>query len=66
MTHSGIRYFPIFVVVFRQFFGRGFYDLVLDVSHWSWILWPSFWDLSLVLKWRQMGTMLSLHIHKHQ
>jgi hypothetical protein len=28
MAHSEIRYFPIFVVISRLFFGRGFYDLV--------------------------------------
>lgn len=28
MAHSEIRYFPIFVVIPRLFFGRGFYDLV--------------------------------------
>jgi hypothetical protein len=30
MAHSEIRYFTIFVVMPRLFFGRGFYDLVLD------------------------------------
>jgi hypothetical protein len=28
MGHPGIRYFPILVVIFRLFFGRGFYDLL--------------------------------------
>ena len=40
-----IRCFPFFVAVPRLFFwGRGFYDLVLDfkVCSWSWRLWPSF------------------------
>jgi hypothetical protein len=32
MAHSEIRYFSIFVVIFRLFFGRG-------------LLWPCFWIL---------------------
>ena len=34
-AHSEIRYFPIFVVIPRLFFGRGFYDLVLDFMVYS-------------------------------
>jgi hypothetical protein len=28
MTHPGIRYFPISVVILSLFFRRGFYDLI--------------------------------------
>jgi hypothetical protein len=30
MAHSEIRHFSVFVVIPRLYFGRGFYDLVLD------------------------------------
>ena len=56
MPHPGIRYFPVFVVISRLFFGRGFYNSVLDfmVCSWSWCLMAFFLKSDLVLKWRQM------------
>ena len=77
MAHSEIRYFPIFVVIPRLFFGRGFYDfmsLFLElvsydlVSRTKSLLW-SFLITGLVfkvetdevLKSGQMGFILSSH-----
>jgi hypothetical protein len=53
MANSEIRDFPIFMVIPRLFFGREFYDFVVDfvVCSWSWCLTAFFFSKSdLVLK----------------